>query len=247
MYPYIQIGSAAVSTYFLVISLAATLAGLWFIKRMESHALSRLLAIDLTLVTFVSAFVGARLLHVFYEEPRFYMSNPAQVLKIWNGGFVFYGGLLGGALGIYIYCLIKRIPFLLTLDMAAAPIAFAYVLGRLACFLNGCCYGKACVLPWAIALDGVHRHPTQLYASGFELFNLILILKLAPKLRQPGQLAGVWLVLHAIGRMIMEHFRDDPRGDMILGLSIGTWISVALICAGVGLIWPNSEPASELQ
>jgi len=248
MYPYLHIGTANISTYFLLISLASTLASFWFIGRMETHHLSRLLAIDLTLVTLVSAFVGARLLHVMYEEFAFYRENPRQILEIWNGGFVFYGGLLGGTAGIYIFCLLKRIPFELAMDMAALPASFAYGVGRLACFLNGCCYGRLCELPWAMNLHGEHRHPTQIYASVGEAFTLFVMLKAEPRFRQPGQLTGLWLVLHASNRLVMEHFRDDPRGDMMLGLSLGTWLSVALICVGIGLLWPRPQPAApELQ
>lgn len=250
MIPYIQIGPMAVSTYFLVISLAATLAGVWFIRRMEARDLSRVQAIDLTLVIFVSAFAGARLMHVLYEEFGFYWQNPTQILQIWNGGFVYYGGLIGGLLGIYIYCLSKRIPFLVTLDQGAIPMAFSYVLGRFGCFLNGCCYGKLCELPWAINLRGEHRHPTQLYSSLGEAAIVALLLRVEKRLqKQPGQLAGLWFILHALNRMVMEHFRDDPRGDMILRLSVSTWMSVALICIGVGLLWPHPhrQQAPELQ
>lgn len=248
MHPYIELGFASISAYFLLISVAATVAGLWFIRRMENRGLSQVVSIDLTLIVFVSAFIGARLFHVFFEEPDFYLGNPLESFQIWNGGFVFYGGVLGGILGMYLYCWKMRVPFLVALDMAALPVSLSYIIGRIACFLNGCCYGRVCELPWAMNLLGEHRHPTQLYASFMEVVIFGIVFRSQRGLKDPGQLAGLWLILHSCARIVMEHFRDDPRGGFILGLSISTWLSVAFICIGLGLVWPRGKmPASELQ
>ena len=248
MFPYIQFGPIAISTYFLLISSAATAAGLWFIQRMESRGFLRVVAIDLTLIILLSAFFGARGFHVLYEEPAFYAENPMEILQVWNGGFVYFGGVLGGLLGMMLYCAKMRVPLLVTMDMAALPLSLAYVIGRVGCFLNGCCYGRICELPWAMNLQGEHRHPTQLYASVMEVVIFGVLFKSESRLRDPGQLAGLWLILHSAARLVMEHFRDDPRGEFILGLSVSTWLSIAFICVGLGLVWPKSNPAApELQ
>ena len=242
MYPYFHIGSLMISTYFLVISLASTIGAIWFLRRTEGKDLSKVVAIDLTLICLLSGFAGARLLHVFYEDPTYYRADPRLILEIWNGGFVFLGGLMGATLGGYVFCRLRKLPFLYMLDLAIIPLSFSYAVGRLACFLNGCCYGRKCELPWAIILNGEPRHPSQLYASFWEFTVLAILIRVEPRLKTAGKLFGFWLVLHSLGRIVMEAFRDDPRGEMIIGQSLGTWLSIVMFCLGLGLVWPKPGP-----
>lgn len=248
MYPFLQLGPITISTYFLIISIAATIGAVWFLRRNSAQDLSRVIAIDFTLVAMISGFIGARLLHVLYEEPEYYRGSILRIFEVWNGGFVFLGGVLGGVAGVYSYCLLRKVPFLMMLDLAVIPLSFAYALGRIACFFNGCCFGRRCELPWAMTLNGEHRHPTQLYASFWEFAVLAILIAMQPRLKDSGRLVGLWLILHSIGRILMESFRDDPRGDMIMGLSLATWMSAAMIVMGIGLIWPpRSQLVSDLQ
>lgn len=233
MFPTIHLLGLQISTYFLTISLACVVCTLWFLARCEKRNLIRVTAIDMTLVCLIGGFVGARLLHVFWEEPVFYQQHPLAVLEIWNGGFVFLGGVLGAWAACTIFCVIKGEPFWFWADVAVPCISLGYALGRIGCFLNGCCYGRFCELPWAVAMQGGMRHPTQLYATFWELAVCLLLLKIESKVRMAGTLFSVWLVLHALGRVMMEYFRDDPRGPMVHGISIGTWMSLAFGLAGV--------------
>lgn len=229
MYPEIRLSSSfSISTYFLIISIACTLGALWFIRRAENRKLERVTAIDLTLVCLIAGFISARALHIFYEDFAYYRENPLAVLQVWNGGFVFLGGVLGAWVAGVLFCNIKREPFWFWADTAVPPIAFAYAIGRIACFANGCCYGHECVLPWGVNMEGFVRHPTQLYATFWELGLLAVLLKLEPRFRLSGTLFNIWLLGHAIGRLIMEEFRGDPRGDLILGLTLGSWMSIVL-------------------
>ncbi len=240
MYPFIHF-IVPISTYFLVISLACTLAVIWFIKRAEKRNLNRVTAIDFTLACLIGGVLGARLLHVFFEDLPFYREHPMAVFEVWNGGFIYLGGVIGAWAAAGIFCLIKREPFWFWADIAAIPISFGYAIGRLACFLNGCCYGKYCELPWAVYMQGGYRHPTQLYATFSELLILFVLIKIEPKVRMSGSLFGAWLVMHSLGRLLMEHFRDDPRGPAINGLSLGSWMSLALLVGGLSLLWTASR------
>ncbi len=227
-----------------MISLAVTLASLWFLRRARQNRLAQTFAIDLTLAIFVGGFLGARLLHVFFEEPEFYRVTPLRILQIWNGGFVYLGGVAGATFAAWLFCDWKKQPFLLWADIAAPAAAFSYALGRWACFLNGCCYGKYCELPWAVFMQGGHRHPTQIYASLTESLTILILLKMESRLKKAaGALFALWLVLHGLGRIVMECFRDDPRGQLIWGFSLGTWMSLGLILCGLGLFltrpWPK--------
>jgi phosphatidylglycerol:prolipoprotein diacylglycerol transferase len=237
VYPHIHLGpSLEISTYFLIISLATTLSSLWFVARARRVSLNPVTAVDLTFVALISAFFGARLLHVFYEVPEYYRADWWRIFQVWNGGFVFFGGLVAALVGCTAFCAIYREPFWFWADLAAAPVSAGYALGRLACFFNGCCYGKACDLAWGVYMHGAYRHPTQLYATAYESGVLSLLLVIQPRLRKTGLLFNAWLVLHAIGRWVMEYFRDDPRGDLISGMSLGTMMSLGLGLFGLSNI-----------
>ena len=236
MYPTLTLFSLEISTYFLIISLAVIIGIFYFLKRAEARGLARVMAIDIAIVCLVSGFVGARLTHVFYEEPAFYLQAPLRIFQFWYGGFVFLGGLLGAAVGTFAFCAYKREAFLVWADVLALPAALTYALGRLACFFNGCCYGRFCNLPWAVTMAGGPRHPTQLYASGIELAILLTLSWRQQRTRISGVLFATWLILHSLGRLVMEFYRDDPRGNFILGFSLGTWMSLFLLAASVTLL-----------
>lgn len=181
--------------------------------------------------------VGGRLLHVFYEAPAYYLASPIKVLYFWEGGFVFFGGLLLALLAGWIWCERYDQNFWRWGDFFAPIFAFCYGVGRIACYINGCCYGRACDLPWAVehsrhaewGMSAIARHPTQLYAAGFELLTMFLVLRIEKSARPLGQVFTIWLGLHGAGRLLMEAFRDDPRGASPFGLSPATWLSLALI------------------
>lgn len=235
MYPHIHLGpSLQISTYFLIISIATIVGSLWFLKRAKDLNLNLTTAIDLALVGLIAGFVGARVLHVLYESPVFYREDWRRIFYVWNGGFVFFGGMIATFFASEVFCSLKREPFWLWADRAAPPLALGYALGRTACFFNGCCFGKHCDLAWAVYMHGAYRHPTQLYATLLELVTLGVLLWAEPKLKTNGMLFNLWLVLHALGRITMELFRDDARGHLIMGLSLGTFISVLL--AGFGFL-----------
>lgn len=242
MYPIIEITpSFGIPTYYLIVSLALCLALLWVVRRAHQSHLSREITLDVSLLVMVSGFIGARLFHVFYENPAYYQEDWLRLFEVWNGGFVFYGGALtAGFLGV-LYLHVKTKGFFESyLDLFAPVGAFTYILGRFACFLTGCCYGKYCDLPWAIN----ERHPTQLYAAFWEFGTLLILLgceKIPAQSRRPSFLAKsgsifyLWMILHASGRLLMEAFRDDFRGPT-LGLSVSSWISVGLILLGLFLV-----------
>lgn len=180
----------------------------------------------------ISAFVGARLFHVLYENPEIYLQNPWAIFYFWNGGFVFYGGALLVALTGWIFFRKRTKEPLAYFDLFTPVASLGYVIGRWACYLAGCCYGRYCSLPWAVK----GRHPTQLYASFWELGVLLILLGLEKKNQPKGRIFFLWILLHAIGRILMESFRDDFRGAEP-GLSISAWISLALIVAGACGLW----------
>lgn len=241
MYPEIQLGPlGTIPTYIVFLSLLYSGLLFYISKRAQKRNLSDSsiqpkIALDLALLIMLGGFLGARVLHVFFEEPAYYAQDWSRVLAIWQGGFVFYGGFIGAVICSLIYLFIKKENIGRWFDFYAPVLALGYGLGRISCLLAGCCYGKYCELPWAMtfAFDSTPRHPTQIYAVLFELFLFaILVLIERKKLlvkKSPGILFFLWLSGHSYGRLMMEYFRDDFRGPQVLGLSISVWISLVLM------------------
>lgn len=231
MYPIIYLSeNFEIPVFYLVLSLVVCICLVWLNARVRKQRLDPKIALDTAIIVIISSFVGARLFHVLYENPEIYSANPWAIFYIWNGGFVFYGGaLLAVICGLFL--IRRRAPHeaLRYLDLFAPVGSLAYALGRWGCFFAGCCHGKFCDLPWAVA----GRHPTQLYASFWELGTLSLLLAFegSPR-KKSGQVFFLWISLHAVGRLMMEFFRDDFRGPNI-GLSVSSWISLALLAIGI--------------
>jgi len=234
--PVLHLGPIELPTYYLVISLVVSFCIFWAARRADKFQRSKNTTLDLTLVVMISGFLGARLFHVFYEMPSYYLEYPYAVFYIWQGGFVFYGGALASAVAAIIYCRLKKLSFFSWADFAAPVVSFGYGAGRLACYLNGCCYGRVC------AADGT-RYPTQLMAFGFEMLIVIALLELEKKrfFKQEGQLFCLWVLLHSVNRLIMEFYRDDERGPAPLNLSVSTWISLSLLIISGLYLWRLSR------
>lgn len=186
---------------------------------------------NLALNLMVMGFIGGRLLHVIYESPWIYINNPLQILKFWQGGFVFFGGFILALSTSWLYLHYKKENFLLWADFYSPIVAIGYALGRIGCLIAGCCYGGYCDLPWA--MDG--RHPTQAYAFCYEILVAIFLLnkeRTTDLKKSSGIIFSYWLIAHGFGRILMENFRDDFRGPVPLGFSLGTWISFLVITLG---------------
>ncbi len=248
--------SFGVPSFFLVTSLCACLALLWSKRRAHLRNLDEGQTLDITFLIMVGVFTGARLFHIFFEEPLYYRNFPYKAFFFWDGGFVFYGGLFGGLLaGVVSARRLNPRQWIQHFDHFAPIASLMVILGRLGCFLNGCCYGAVCDLPWAMVLPDdqgrwLPRHPTQLYMSFGELFLLILLLKIEKRhlTRTPSSsntavqsahaklwpfLFPIWLLGHSTIRFIVEFFRADDRGPAWL-FSQGGWWSLILLIGSIG-------------
>jgi len=198
----------------------------------------------------IAGFIGARLLHVIFERPDIYIRNPLAVFAVWRGGFVFFGGFFVAWASGWLFVRKKNQNVGVWGDLFAPVMAFGYGLGRFACLAAGCCYGKACELPWAIYFPaGVEappftlRHPTQIYAILWEflLGGILLFLEKRRSrvqmgfISKPGALFTSWIIFHSVGRLLMEVFRADFRGPQFLDLSVSTWLSFVVII--IGVVW----------
>lgn len=242
MYPNIHLAEGLdIPSFFLVISLVVSAGLLWIVRRCDQYSLPKKNVLDLSLLLMLSSLFGARVFHVVYENFDYYGQNPVRIFYIWEGGFVFYGGMIMALIATFTYLRLIHAPKKgLYFDAFAPVLSFAYGFGRLGCFFAGCCYGETCDYPWAVG----GRHPTQLYALLWEAGTIMLLLglekiemKKRPKmLSHSGDLFILWLALHSVGRILMETYREDFRGEEILGLSISTVFSYGLLLASIALL-----------
>jgi phosphatidylglycerol:prolipoprotein diacylglycerol transferase len=226
----------------------AFLIGLWTATRRGARVhISRDDIGDVTLWLMVGAILGARAVYVTtYWQDEFADQPLTEIFMIQHGGLVYYGGLIGATLAGLIAIHWKKLPLWKTADVLAPSIALGSVFGRIGCLLNGCCYGRACALPWAVSYPagqaatgvpfGVPLHPTQIYDA---LLNLLLYGFLAWLFRRKkfdGQVFATYLLGYAVTRSVVEWFRGDyTAGHQHFGLTPAQLVSVPIFFTGLAL------------
>jgi len=183
---------------------------------------------DMIFAVFIWGFSGARLFYVA-QNLSYYLSNPFKIFAAWEGGLVFYGGVVTGFVGFYITARLKKIPFWKLLDFIAPYAALTQFFGRVGCFLNGCCYGKSCDLPWAVHFPQAAGkvHPSQLYEALFDLFLFAYLLMRSRKIRFEGEIGLFYFLFYAFGRYLIEFTREP--GVSWMGITLNQWISAGIM------------------
>ena len=235
-----SIGSFHLYTYGLFVALGL-LAATWVSKKLAApHDISPETITNLFIIILISAIAGARILYVLIQWDT-YKNNLVEIFKIWNGGLVFFGGFLAASAATIIYLKMTRLDIWKVADILSPGIALGHAVGRIGCFFAGCCYGKACHLPFAVKFThpeslapiGVYLHPTQIYSvfSNLGLFFILLWIQIKKK-----EVAGMtflsYLMLYSLFRSIIEFFRGDFRGDFFfefISLSQGIGFFVSLV------------------
>jgi len=242
MYPVLfRIGPFTLHTYGVFIAMAFLSAIALALReaRREGEDANKIL--DLCFYMLVAAIVGSRILYVLINWSTF-RHDPFEIVRIWQGGLVFYGGFIGALLTALWYMRRKGLPLLKTADIMAPSIAFGQFVGRIGCFFAGCCYGKTCDLPWAVifthpeslAPKGVPLHPTQIYSSLNGLFIFFVLVGIRRIKGFEGQIFWTYVLLYGVTRSIIEHFRGDERGMFVEGM-FSTSQLIGLIMAVIAI------------
>ena len=201
---------------------------------------------DLIIYLVLGIIIGGRLGYVIFYNPEFYSKNIIDVLKLWQGGMSFHGGLLGVIFATTIFSKIRGINFFNLTDIVACVAPIGILFGRIANFINGELFGKVSTLPWAVLFpntDNVSRHPSQIYEAfleGIVLFILINFLAMKKQLLlKPGYVSGFFLILYSIARIIGENFRepDEQLGYLFNYFSMGTLLSLLTFLGGCLIIF----------
>lgn len=250
MYPVLfkipWFGGITIYTYGFFVALAFLVGMFWVNRECKRSGLNAARAMDLAFYIIIAALVGSRVLHVLVSEHQRFFENPLILLKIWEGGLVFYGGVIASVAVAAWYMWRHKMNFWIYSDVFAPAIALGHVFGRIGCFMAGCCYGKEVGHsawyslsfpddPHSFAPPGHPLYPTQLMEVAGELLIFIFLLFLRKHKRFDGQILGTWLVLYALLRWFVEYF----RGDFVRGFLIDPWlstsqfISILMLLAGV--------------
>jgi len=247
MHPVLfKIGPLTIHTYGVLVA-AGFLLGLGLaIRQAKKEDIPPNKIVDLGFYILLAALIGSRLFFVIINAPH-YLRNPIDILKIWEGGLVFYGGLLFAIPIVLWYVKKHALGIWNTADLFAPSIAIGHAIGRLGCFFAGCCYGKPAEgLPWAVTFTdpaslariGIPLHPTQLYESLGEFVNFLILIILRRYKSFNGQLFFTYLLLYSVLRFIVEFFRGDVgRGSITPQISLPQGISILIfLVAVIGLI-----------
>ena len=198
---------------------------------------------DFSSLALFGGIIGGRLFYVLLHWDAFAQA-PATVIAIWQGGLVWYGGFLGGVLAGWIYVRAHRLSWLPVLDHMIPFVALGHAIGRVGCFLNGCCYGKPTEAWCAVTFPG-HSHavwPTQLFEAGglVVIFAVLRWARVRPWAARPGRLLGAYLISYAGLRFVIEGFRGDQT-VFWAGLTLQQLLSFLLLATGLLLSYPQGS------
>ena len=200
---------------------------------------------DLIIYIILGIIIGGRLGYVIFYNFDYYVNNFNEIIKIWEGGMSFHGGLLGVIISTVIFSKVKKTNFFYFTDVLACSAPLGLFLGRIANFINGELFGKASLLPWSVIFPGesVPRHPSQIYEAlleGVLLFILINFFAFKKKvIFKTGLISGLFLIFYSVLRILGEIFRepDQHLGYILNYFSVGTMLSLITLLAGCIIIF----------
>jgi phosphatidylglycerol:prolipoprotein diacylglycerol transferase len=261
MHPILfKIGPITIYTYGFLLALAF-LAAIYVAGREAARlGLPAGKFFDLCFYIILAALVGSRLLFVILE-PRVFFHNPLEILALWRGGLDFQGGLFLVLVVAYLFIRHHKLPWRPTLDALALGAPLGQFIGRMGCFMAGCCYGKPTNVPWAVTFTApntlcpyrVPVHPTQLYEGFLDLGVFLFLYWFRPRKLYDGQMLLLYLFLAGLTRFVVEFYRSplDYRGPVFFGwMPLTQLIALGLfvVCGGLLLYYRfQSQPQAHGQ
>jgi phosphatidylglycerol:prolipoprotein diacylglycerol transferase len=242
MFPNLfSIGPFTLHTYGLFVATGFLVGLMVTIKIGKAEGITPQQTMDIGFLMIAAAIVGSRLMYVLMNI-SYYAERPMDVLKMWQGGLVFSGGIVCVILTVIWYTRRHQLSFWKMADMWAPAMAIGQGIGRIGCFMAGCCYGKPTGSRWGVVFTDPHSlaplniplHPTQLYSSVNNFIIFFILLMLHRKKRFHGQVFLWLLVLHSTARLFVERFRGDDRG-MVLesGMTITQIVTLVILIAAI--------------
>lgn len=236
------VGEVAVSSYFFWLILGCVLAVEVSIREARRSGESPRAILHLGVAAILGGLVGARLLHVVAVAPERYLEDPLRLLRVWEGGMVFYGGFLGGLATVLLWSRVRGPSFARLGDIFAAPLMFGLMFGRIGCLSAGCCYGRpidwgsGVEWPWGVTflagqvpsvLRGIPLHPTQAYSALNALALVLAVHWLRRRQRFDGQVMWMLVLAYGLSRSALELFRLDLERRFLFEASWGQILSTS--------------------
>jgi len=223
------------------------LAGYWILRREAARPSAPLtpLAVDSLLNhVLLGVILGGRLGYVLFYDPAFFLANPIEIIKVWQGGMAFHGGLLGVTVAMWIFARRQGLSVLAVSDRVAMVTPIGLFLGRLSNFINAELQGRVTDVPWAMVFargDGMPRHPSQLYEAGLEGLGLGLVMLVGAQrgwLDRTGLLTAVLLIGYGAARFGIEYVREpDTQLGLLAGMiTMGQLLCLPMLAAGAYLL-----------
>ncbi len=244
MHPVLfKVGPFTVTTWGVFVLAGILLAVFYTAREAEKAGFRREDIYDLAFFAVLAGLVGARLFYVATHWQEF-APDPLEILRVWHGGMVFYGGFLLGVPAALLFVHRRRLPLAQVADWVAPGIPLAIAIGRWGCFFNGCCYGKPTHLPWGVVFPdgaagaqfpGVHLHPTQIYESigQFLVFLFLWFLKRRHPDLPAGSLFWIMAFLSPLVRFLDDFFRYYEPSQYLGFLTLSQVISLTLSLAAL--------------
>ena len=244
----VQIGPLPIRWYSLAY-LSGILLGWWYLLKLLDRPgapMARRHADDMVFYATLGIILGGRLGYVLFYRPGFYFSNPLEIVKMWDGGMSFHGGVIGTSLGIFYLARKNGLNWLRIHDYVACCVPFGLFFGRLANFVNGELWGRTTTVPWAVIFPTGGpwpRHPSQLYEAFLEGIVLFCVLAWAfwrtQARYEPGRLVGLFLLGYGLSRFVVEFYREADEQLMdfarVTHLHMGQWLSLPMVLGGAYL------------
>lgn len=243
MYPLLfKIGPVAIYSYGLMAAIAMLVCYLLALKNCRRYRIEPKTIETLTLLVVIGGLIGARFVFVL-GSPRYYLRHPLETLYLWRGGLSWHGALLGGTLVVLAYAKRTGLSTLNFLDCFAPMAALGLAIGRIGCFLNGCCYGRPTDLPWAMEFQTPSgertppSHPAQLYAFFGNLLLFLGLWKWQGRRNFTGHVFLAYLAWYSVLRSALEWIRKGVTAPVAFyGITWGQVASAVIFVVAVTLV-----------
>lgn len=240
-----EIFGIGIAWYGIILAGAMVIGSLLLIRFSQKLGYEKDDMYDLILWVLPMAVLGARLYYVAFKW-EYYSQDWAKILAFREGGLAIHGGIIGGLIGGYICCKLKKLNFADLADLVSMPLILGQAIGRWGNFANGEAHGGPTNLPWAIEVGGVHVHPTFLYESIWNLIVFAILLATFKKRKYYGEHFLMYMALYSFGRFFIEGLRTDSL--MFMGLRTAQLVSVTMIMLSVVLMtWIKKNPNNRIQ
>ena len=232
-----QFGEFTIYSYGFMIALALLICTIWLYIDSSRQGYNPEHILEVVVIAALSGLLGARLLYVA-QHWSYYSSRWLEIFFTRYEGLSYLGALFGGTLAVFLWCRWRKISFLKLADLMAPYMALGYAIGRVGCFLNGCCYGKVSSVAWALPaamVDNQLSHPVQLYAAVGALIIFVILKLIRPVRPFVGFTTISLFALYGVLRFITEFFRYSPT-TYWGGLTLAQLFCLGMVVVTVAII-----------